>query len=84
MFPKYAVATVTGIGGMAGGLGSFIINKGSGKLFDYAAATNMSFMGFTGKPAGYFIVFSVCAVVYLIAWFIMKRLVPKYNVITDL
>jgi MFS transporter, ACS family, hexuronate transporter len=44
----------------------------------------MTFMGFTGKPAGYFIVFSVCAVVYLIAWFIMKRLVPKYKVITDL
>lgn len=81
MFPKYAVATVTGIGGMAGGLGSFIINKGSGKLFDYAAANNMKFMGFTGKPAGYFIVFSVCAVVYLIAWVIMKRLVPKYKLV---
>ena len=84
MFPKYAVATITGIGGMAGGLGSFIINKGSGKLFDYAAATNMKFMGFTGKPAGYFIVFSVCAVVYLIAWIIMKRLVPKYKLVTDI
>lgn len=84
MFPKFAVATVTGIGGMAGGLGSFIINKGSGKLFDYAAENNLKFMGFTGKPAGYFIVFSLCAVVYLIAWVIMKRLVPKYKVITDL
>lgn len=81
MFPKFAVATVTGIGGMAGGLGSFIINKGSGKLFDYAAANNLKFMGFTGKPAGYFIVFSVCAVVYLIAWVIMKRLVPKYKLV---
>jgi len=37
MFPKSAVATITGIGAMAGGLGSFLINKGSGKLFDYAA-----------------------------------------------
>ena len=37
MFPKSAVATITGIGAMAGGVGSFIINKGSGKLFDYAA-----------------------------------------------
>jgi ACS family hexuronate transporter-like MFS transporter len=84
MFPKYAVATITGIGGMAGGLGSYIINKGSGKLFDYANDTKMTFFGFTGKPAGYFIVFSICAVAYLIAWVIMKRLVPKYKVITDL
>ena len=37
MFPKTAIATVTGIGGMAGGVGAFIINMGSGKLFDYAA-----------------------------------------------
>jgi len=36
MFPKTAIATVTGIGGMAGGLGSFLINKGSGVLFDYS------------------------------------------------
>jgi ACS family hexuronate transporter-like MFS transporter len=41
MFPKSAIATITGIGGMAGGLGSFMINKGSGKLFDFAA-TNWS------------------------------------------
>ena len=34
MFPKSAVATITGIGGMAGGIGSFLINKGSGMLFD--------------------------------------------------
>ena len=39
------------------------------------------FMGFTGKPAGYFIIFCVCAVAYLIGWTIMKILVPKYKVI---
>ena len=33
MFPKSAVATITGLGGMAGGIGSFLINKGSGTLF---------------------------------------------------
>jgi ACS family hexuronate transporter-like MFS transporter len=37
MFPKSAIATITGIGGMAGGIGSFLINKGSGKLFDFTA-----------------------------------------------
>lgn len=79
MFPKTAIATVTGIGGMAGGVGCFIINMGSGKLFDYAGETNMTFMGFEGKPAGYFIVFCICAVSYLIGWVVMKALVPKYQ-----
>ncbi|GGH13919.1 MFS transporter [Pedobacter zeae] len=81
MFPRQAIATVTGIGGMAGGLGSFFINKGSGVLFTYAGDTQMTFMGFHGKEAGYFIVFSFCAVAYLIGWTVMKTLVPKYKVI---
>ena len=85
MFPKYAIATITGIGAMAGGIGSFIINKGSGVLFDYAAqqADNFAFMGFTGKPAAYMIVFCICAVAYLIGWIVMKALVPKYKPIQD-
>jgi ACS family hexuronate transporter-like MFS transporter len=84
MFPKSAIATITGIGGMAGGIGSFLINKGSGKLFDFAKETNMKFMGFEGITSGYFIIFSICAVAYLIGWVVMKRLVPKYAPITDL
>jgi len=84
MFPKSAIATVTGIGGMAGGIGSFLINKGSGKLFDFATNTNMQFMGFQGIKAGYFIIFSICAVAYLIGWIVMKRLVPEYKPITDM
>lgn len=81
MFPKSAVATIIGIGGMAGGIGSFLINMGSGLLFDYAGRTNMAFFGFEGKEAGYFIVFCICAVAYMLAWCIMKALVPKYKVI---
>jgi ACS family hexuronate transporter-like MFS transporter len=84
MFPKKAIATVTGIGGLAGGLGSTLINKGSGVLFDYTKETNMAFMGFEGIEAGYFIIFSICAVCYLIGWSVMKTLVPKYSPITDL
>lgn len=84
MFPKKAVATITGIGGMAGGFGSFAINKGSGILFDHAKNTEMAFAGFNGEAAGYFIVFSFCAVAYLVAWVLMKMLVPTYKVITDL
>ena len=79
MFPRTAIATVTGIGGMAGGIGSYIINKGSGKLFDYAEITQMKFMGFEGIKSGYFIIFSICAVAYLIGWIVMKSLVPKYK-----
>lgn len=103
MFPNNAVATIIGFGGMAGGIGAFLINKGSGMLFTYAAGTTMidgkevemtakllksgaqyvqpamHFMGFEGKPAGYFIIFCICAVAYLLGWCIMKALVPKYK-----
>ncbi|MDR0687181.1 MAG: MFS transporter [Prevotellaceae bacterium] len=79
MFPKTAIATITGIGGMAGGVGSFIIQKGAGKLFDYAGQTRMTFLNFEGESAGYFIVFIVCAVAYLIGWTVMKALVPRYR-----
>ncbi|MFP9115424.1 MFS transporter [Flavobacterium sp. RHBU_3] len=84
MFPKKAIATITGIGGLAGGLGSTLINKGSGVLFDYTKETNMDFIGFQGIEAGYFIIFSICAVCYLTGWYVMKTLVPKYKPITDL
>jgi len=84
MFPKSAIATITGIGGMAGGIGSFLINKGSGVLFDYSLTTNMKFFGFEGIKSGYFIIFSICAIAYLIGWIVMKTLVPKYKPITNL
>lgn len=82
MFPKSAIASITGIGGMAGGVGSMILQKVAGNLFVYADETQMTFMGFMGKPAGYFIIFCVCSVAYLIGWVVMKALVPKYKVIT--
>lgn len=82
-FPKRAIATVTGIGGLAGGVGAFIINKTSGWLFDYAKETQMTFMGFKGEEAGYFIIFSFCAIAYLIAWVVMKTLVPKLILIKN-
>ena len=81
MFPKSTVGSIIGIGGMAAGLSSFLINLISGRLFDYAAATEMQFMGFTGKPAGYFIIFCFCGVAYLLGWCVMKILVPRYKII---
>ena len=81
MFPKSTIATITGIGAMAGGIGSYLINQGAGLLFDYSAAQGeaFTFFGFSGKPAGYMIIFCICAVAYLLAWAIMKSLVPKYK-----
>ncbi len=84
MFPKKAIATVVGIGGLAGGVGATIINKASGMLFDYSKESEMVFMGFQGIEAGYFIIFSICSVCYLIGWSVMKTLVPKYKPITNL
>ncbi|AHF16664.1 MFS transporter [Niabella soli] len=77
MFPKKSVASVTGIGGMAGGMGGVLISLIAGKLFDYYHALGHI-------ETGYSILFTFCALAYLIAWVIMKALVPKYKPITDL
>jgi MFS transporter, ACS family, aldohexuronate transporter len=70
MFPKKAVGSVTGIGGMAGGLGGIMVSKAAGYLFDYYKnLNNLSF--------GYFIVFVYCGLAYLAAWLIMHFLVPR-------
>jgi ACS family hexuronate transporter-like MFS transporter len=77
MFPKKTIGTVIGIGGMAGGLGGVAISKLGGALFDYYKS-----LGHT--QTGYTIMFAICAVAYLVAWIVMKILVPKYRPITDL
>ncbi len=79
LFPKRAVGTITSLNGMAGGVGSFLINIGSGYLLDYVEAHHFALMGFEGKEAGYMLIFCYCSVAYLIGWSIMKALVPKYN-----
>jgi ACS family hexuronate transporter-like MFS transporter len=79
MSPKSMIATITGIGGMAGGIGSFGIQTGAGVLFDHAAESNMTFLGYQGIEAGYMIAFSFCAVAYLASWLAMKAFVPKYK-----
>lgn len=71
MFPKKATASVTGIGGMFGGLG--------GILLSWLVQKNM-FVYYTkiGQiQTGYFIMFCICGAAYLIAWLIMHFLVPK-------
>ena len=85
MFPKSTIASITGIGTTAGGIGSMIVQKVAGNLFTYAenAGSAFRFLGFEGKPAGYFIIFCVCGVAYLLAWSIMKILVPKYKPVEE-
>jgi ACS family hexuronate transporter-like MFS transporter len=77
MFPKKSIGSVIGIGGMAGGLGGVAISKIGGAVFDHYQKLGNIQMGYT-------IMFAFCAVAYLIAWFVMKALVPKYKPITDL
>jgi len=75
MFPKKTVGSVTGIGAMAGGLGGVIVQKLAGGLTDAFKET---------PQTAYFFMFVVCALSYLIAWGVMKALVPRYRPITDL
>ncbi len=77
MFPKKAIGSVVGIGGMAGGLGGVLISKAGGALFDHYKALGHI-------ETGYTIMFAFCAVAYLIAWIVMKALVPRYRPIRDL
>lgn len=149
MFPKKAVGSVVGIGGMAGGIGGVVMSKLGGWLFDsykYAGIArswleakavglgeyagklqslnlynkngeiiDLNKIELAGLPkevveqlksvdtgmfdqllqlqkplvlaemtTSYTIMFTICAVAYLVAWAVMKSLVPKYKPITDL
>ncbi|MEO6731827.1 MAG: MFS transporter [Ferruginibacter sp.] len=149
MFPKKAVGSVVGIGGMAGGLGGVLVSKCGGWIFDAYRASGIANSWIQAKAAGmgdyltkieglnlvtkygdkidinkaelgsiskdvtaqlqmidpamfdklvqiqkplvqaemstgYTIMFAFCALAYLIAWGVMKMLVPKYKLITDL
>jgi MFS transporter, ACS family, hexuronate transporter len=149
MFPKKAIGSIVGIGGMAGGFGGVIISKLGGWLFDAYKATGIAHSWINAQAVGlgeylnkiqslklvskygdkinldktelgslpkevaeqlktidaslfnqllqlqkplvqaemstsYSIMFAICAVAYLIAWMVMKVLVPKYKPITGL
>jgi len=73
MFPKHAVGSVVGIGGLLGGIGGVLVTKIGGKLFDYYGALGQI-------QTGYMIMFSFCALAYLVAWGIMKALIPAHKV----
>ena len=77
MFPKKAVASVTGIGGMAGAFGGMLIAWAAGMLLDHYKLLGEI-------EVGYGIMFIICAIAYLFAWIIMKLFVPKFKIISDL
>ncbi|WP_412466579.1 MFS transporter [Pedobacter sp. KLB.chiD] len=74
MFPKKAVGSIIGIGGMAGGIGGVIVSKVGGALFDH-------YKELGHIQTGYTIMFAFCAIAYIIAWAVMKTLVPKMKTI---
>lgn len=75
MFPKKSIASVIGIGTAAGGIGGVIVQKIAGALTDHFKST---------PQTAYLIMFVICALSYLVAWAIMKILVPRHRPITDL
>lgn len=70
MFPKRAVSSVIGIGGMAGSVGGILFPFFVGWLLDYYGALG-------DKTAGYNILFIICGSAYLVAWLVMHLLSPK-------
>ena len=75
MFPKRAVASVTGIGGMAGGVGGIVLTALVQKrMFVYYESINQ-------LDKAYFIMFLICGGAYLVAWLLMQVLVPKMKLI---
>jgi ACS family hexuronate transporter-like MFS transporter len=70
MFPKKAVSSVIGVGGMGGSLGGIVFPFFVGWILDYYGSTG-------DKTAGYNIIFIICGSAYLVAWLVMHLLTPK-------
>ncbi len=74
MFPKRAVASVTGIGGMAGAIGGILISRVAGLLLAHFTAL--------GKiEVGYGYLFMICGSAYVLAWVLMHLLAPKFRLV---
>ncbi len=70
MFPKKAVSSVTGIGGMAGSIGGIIFQPLVGQILDYFSHSG-------NKTLGYNIIFFICGLAYLVAWLVMHLFAPR-------
>lgn len=70
MFPKKALSSVIGIGGMAGSVGGILFPMLVGYLLDlYKLKGNIT--------TGYNLLFLICGCAYLLAWLIIHFLTPR-------
>jgi MFS transporter, ACS family, hexuronate transporter len=75
VFPKKDVATIVGLGGMAGAFGGILFPWFSGKLLDqFHQAGNVT--------AGYAILFAICASAYIVSFVIHHLLSPRLEPLT--
>jgi ACS family hexuronate transporter-like MFS transporter len=74
MFPKRAVASVTGIGGMAGAIGGILIARAAGELLAHFADQGRI-------EVGYGVMFVICGSAYVLAWVVMHLLAPKFELV---
>jgi ACS family hexuronate transporter-like MFS transporter len=70
MFPKKAVSSITGIGGMAGSIGGIVFQPLVGWLLDYFTRQG-------NKGLGYNVIFLICGLAYLVAWVTMHFFAPR-------
>ena len=70
MFPRKAVSSITGIGGMAGSIGGIVFQPLVGWLLDYFTRQG-------NKTLGYNLIFLICGLAYLVAWLTMHFFAPK-------
>lgn len=72
MFPKHAVASVVGIGGMVGAFGGLLFPFFTGKLLDVFTADN-------NVTGGYTILFTICSCMYVITFIVHHLCAPKFE-----
>lgn len=74
MFPKRAVASVVGLGGMAGSAVGMTFPIICGRLLDgFKAEGNL--------VGGYAILFAICASAYVVGWIVQHLLAPRFEMV---
>ena len=77
IFPKNAVSSIIGIGGMAGSVGGILFPILVGFLLDkYKLAGHLN--------AGYNLLFVICGCAYLLAWAVMHLFTPRMKMVDPL
>jgi ACS family hexuronate transporter-like MFS transporter len=72
MFPKPAIASVVGIGGMAGSAGGFVFPILTGRLIDH-------FQALGSVTTAYAILFGICGCMYLVAFGLNHLCAPRFE-----